>query len=371
MHNKHNPGYYVSVFLSMVTALPAGLLVGYTGIRGDLSLPVIYLLMILSILAALFLQVAIHEAGHLLFGLLTGYTFRSYRIGSLVITRNREGLHFGRFSLSGTLGQCLMGPPDDRSKNPYFLYNAGGVILNLVSAFICVMLFRTASSPALGIFLIINAAYALIMLFSNGIPAYVSGIANDGMNILELHSSPQTLTTFWNTLDTNRYLTEGGRLRDLPDDLFDLREETLHSGSIGASNILQKCAVLIDRHAFAEADELTERVLNADYPLTGNQRNALLLERKYLECLNGNPSPVQDKKLEKLIRAGAKSSPSVIRYLYAKALCENDTASMETLLEDFAKLENTYPFKGEYEGEKELMKAAEEILCPRTETPLI
>ena len=62
--------------------------------------------------AAFVLQTIIHEGGHLVFGLLTGYRFCSFRIFNLMWIRGKEGIRFKRLSLAGTGGQCLMAFPE-------------------------------------------------------------------------------------------------------------------------------------------------------------------------------------------------------------------------------------------------------------------
>ena len=92
-----------------------------------LVIGVVYLLMLLDSV--------LHELGHLLCGLLSGYGFLSFRIGSLMLQRTREGLRFCRMSLAGTAGQCLMSPPELKNgRIPCLLYNMGGVLMGLCTA---------------------------------------------------------------------------------------------------------------------------------------------------------------------------------------------------------------------------------------------
>lgn len=58
------------------------------------------------------LQTILHETGHLIGGLLTGYKFCSFRIGNLQLQRENGALRFRRLKLAGTGGQCLMTPPE-------------------------------------------------------------------------------------------------------------------------------------------------------------------------------------------------------------------------------------------------------------------
>ncbi|MFR1327763.1 MAG: hypothetical protein ACLSCE_16590 [Bacteroides cellulosilyticus] len=56
---------------------------------------------------------------------------------------DKEGgkFRFKRFSISGTGGQCLLSPPDKPYEQmPYFWYNAGGVLMNLLPGIIALIL---------------------------------------------------------------------------------------------------------------------------------------------------------------------------------------------------------------------------------------
>lgn len=82
----------------------------------ELQRPAQYLivlaLMLFIAVLAFQMQVIVHEGGHLLFGLLCGYRFLSFRIGSLMLIKTGEGFRIRRFTLKGTGGQCLMIPPE-------------------------------------------------------------------------------------------------------------------------------------------------------------------------------------------------------------------------------------------------------------------
>lgn len=76
---------------------------------------------------AIILQIIIHEAGHLIGGILTGYKFSSFRIFNFMFIKENDKLKLKKLSLAGTGGQCLMSPPEFiEGKVPYILYNLGG-----------------------------------------------------------------------------------------------------------------------------------------------------------------------------------------------------------------------------------------------------
>lgn len=75
--------------------------------EGDFSLfqfLLIFIFLFFGMAAAIILQIIIHEAGHLVFGLLTGYRFSSFRIGNLMWIKENSKIKLRRLSLTGTAG---------------------------------------------------------------------------------------------------------------------------------------------------------------------------------------------------------------------------------------------------------------------------
>ena len=92
-----------------------------------------YAVLCIWICVSLFLQLIIHETGHLVFGLLSGYRFSSFRIGSFMWMKVNGKLVCKKLTVAGTGGQCLMIPPElQDGKIPVLMYNLGGSIMNLV-----------------------------------------------------------------------------------------------------------------------------------------------------------------------------------------------------------------------------------------------
>lgn len=69
------------------------------------------LLAILILLFSIFLQVLLHEGGHLVCGLATGYRFVSFRIFNLTFIRKDGKLCIKRFSIAGTGGNAYLHHP--------------------------------------------------------------------------------------------------------------------------------------------------------------------------------------------------------------------------------------------------------------------
>ena len=138
MAKRRNAGAWAMAALFIIAGMVCGLLAGsyfYAQWEKELTLNV-FLLDIIIFLAiiylAVFLQVIIHELGHLACGLLTHYRFSSFRAGWFALIRDKGKFKLKLFKMPGTMGQCLMVPPDmENGQFPFVLYNLGGVLLTL------------------------------------------------------------------------------------------------------------------------------------------------------------------------------------------------------------------------------------------------
>ena len=68
-----------------------------------------FLELILLMYIVYMVNVIIHEGGHLIFGLMTGYKFNSFRIFSVILIKQNGKLKIKNISLAGTGGHgiCL------------------------------------------------------------------------------------------------------------------------------------------------------------------------------------------------------------------------------------------------------------------------
>lgn len=320
--------------------------------------------MILVLYALLFLQIVVHEGGHLIFGLLSGYRFLSFRVGSFMWIKLEGKLRFKRLSLAGTGGQCLMDPPDMvDGKLPVVLYNLGGSILNLISALLCAGLFVLTQDLAFWpiVFLmaaLIGVIYALI----NGIPLRMGAVDNDGHNALSLGKDPAALRSFWIQMKMAALQAQGVRLKDMPEEWFELPEEEGMKNSLVAVLAVFRCNRLMEEHKFQAAREEMTKLVSGENALMGIYQNLLTCDLIYCECLFEN----RPDRLERMLTKGQKKFmknmkkfPSVLRTQYAYALLgEGDQAKAEKIRKEFEKVGKSYPYPIEWEGERELMDLA-------------
>ncbi|MBQ8315121.1 MAG: hypothetical protein IJX95_05205 [Lachnospiraceae bacterium] len=166
------------------------------------------------------LHTIIHEGGHLIFGLLTGYRFLSFRVLSFTIIKKDGKLMRKKIKVPGTLGQCLMYPPEWKEDGdyPYVWYNLGGGLLNLVFCALSVPLFFIHSplaAWAAGVFIFTGVLFGI----SNLLPMSV-GIPNDGKNCLLCAKERENQKAFYAQLKTNAMLSDGAMLTDIPEELL-------------------------------------------------------------------------------------------------------------------------------------------------------
>ena len=323
-----------------------------------------YGLWMLFLIAAFFVQIVIHEGGHLVFGLLSGYRFMSFRAGRLVIVRENGKTVFRKQNVAGTGGQCLMAPPPYNGGNyPYLLYNFGGVILNLCTVplgIVLFLVFRNVSAVRTFFFesAVIGFFYALI----NGIPMKTAAVPNDGYNACHIGDSEAARRSFWTQLQMTGHLYGGARLRDVPEELFFLPDEDETKNLLSASAAAVYESRLLDEHRLEEANALCRRLLDGKANLAGIHRNLLFCDRITTDLLLGNGAvtagTMKDKETADMMKS-MQNSNTVLRTKYIAALlAEGDAAQAEKWKDQFEKVAAGYPAAGETQGDRELMQMA-------------
>ncbi len=323
-------------------------------------------LLFAGLYVAIFLQIILHEAGHLLFGRLTGYRFSSFRIGSLMWIKEDGRLCFRRLSVAGTGGQCLMAPPDMvDGKIPFVLYNLGGSLVNLLSAALFTGLyFGCRRIPIVSVLLLMLAVIGVAFAFVNGIPMRLGVVDNDGYNALALGKNSEALRSFWLQMKINEQIVKGVRIKDMPDQWFYVPAAESMKNSMVAVMGVFACNRFMDAMEFDRADQQMGELLRMETGIIGLHRSLLVVDRIYCELVRENRAEVLGEMLDrqqKKFMKSMKNFPSVLRTEYAYALlAEKDMAKAAAIRERFDKNARTYPHPSEIAGERELMVYAEQ-----------
>ncbi len=357
---------FFAIFLSAAFLL--GVLIGIFGYgNGSGSFYVIGMLMYFM---TFYLQIIIHECGHMVFGLMTGYKFRSIRFGSIMIVSIEGKLRFKRYSLAGTGGQCLMSPPDlVDGRMPYVLYNLGGSFLNLIFAAIFLVLGLTVNVPYLDLFFLMNAIWGLSTALQNGIPLELQ-VPNDGSNTVALSKSKTALRGFWLSMKTVEALGDNKRLGTMPEEWFEVYEGDDLTQPLATHIIVAKCDRLLDLHRFDEAKrELVFLLDSSEYSISDVVRMVLTDNLICCEAFTENRPETYERfltptyhKLEKAL----VNNIGAIRTTYVRSLLiDHDTEKASKALIAFDKLKKTYPYPSDYELESELMAIADKLANER------
>lgn len=318
--------------------------------------------LVVSLMLSLYLQVILHEAGHMVFGLLTGYRFVSFRIGSRMIQVENGRLCRRQYSLSGTGGQCLMAPPEmTDGKMPYKLYNMGGVLANLLTGLLAAGLAATnrdvwTLKALFDMLCFVGVGSALL----NGIPMQVQGMPNDGANEVEMGRNPAAQRALWVQLSVNARQVQGVPLREMPEEWFALPAEGLDNGMIAPLAVLH-ANYLMDQQRFAEMAQAIDALEAQDTAILPMHRNMLLCDRLTCALLTGeDAAPWLQRWNEKamlLFRQQMRGFLSVLRTEYAAALlAERDREKARQIKKQFEWRTGNYPYVSEVTSERALLE---------------
>ena len=288
------------------------------------------LLAILILLFSIFLQVLLHESGHLVCGLATGYRFVSFRIFNLTFIRKDGKLCIKRFSLAGTGGQCLLTPPERPLEDiPTTLYN-----LSLIG---------------------------ILLAGMNGIPMKMGGIGNDADNmrlLLKDSKSKQALVT---QLRINALVQEGMRPKDMPAEWFSQTEDINYKDALQVTIALMSASRLLDCEEWEAAYNAFEKIMSHRHEVIG-----LLIKENACELLftalvtkrTARAEELYTDELDTYIRQYKDVTSSKQRLLCALALYrDKDTAKAKEIYEATCQRKNKYLMQGEVSSDIALMKS--------------
>lgn len=217
--------------------------------------PYVFSLTLLSICVFVWIQLVLHEAGHLFFGWATGYRFLSYRIFSSVILRENGQLVFKRQAINEAVAQCLMVPDKEWDPNdyPYKLYLSGGIIFNAIFSLSALFLLTNENVPVVQILLF--SGIGLFLAFSNGIPKGM----NDGAVLKKCNRHPGYRRMMYHQLRTVYYLTESRPLNALPEESFEQSEEVALSDPFSLYVMRLEYYKYLEQSQFKQAREVLEK----------------------------------------------------------------------------------------------------------------
>lgn len=270
------------------------------------------------------LLVLIHEGGHLVCGLLSGYRFVSFRVFNLTFIRENGKLHVKRFSIAGTGGQCLLCPPDlPLEKIPTAWYNAGGVLANLLVLLLVLPLYFFDISPLLTAFLSIFVFTDLFLLVTNGIPMTIGGLGNDAYNALMLRKNLQSKRGLMIQLRSNALIQSGVRPKDMPAEWFESEGPVDYANALEAAVPMMYASRLVDEEKWDDAYNCFAELYTHKEDIMPLYVNEIACELAFCALVTGRieqAGELLDDSLMKYIESCRKSMSSKERLLCAVEL---------------------------------------------------
>lgn len=323
-----------------------------------------FMIFMVLVVISYIIQIIIHELGHLIFGILSGYKFVSFRIFSFMWIKKGDTINFKRYSLVGTAGQCLMSLPENTEDTPpVLLHNLGGGLMNFISAcFFGTLWFIIPQIPIISIFLLLLTAMGLFNMLINCIPFDLGIIVNDGYNAFFLKKNEDAMHSFIIQLSVNKLISQDVSLKDMPEEWFIFPEEKTLQNSLSSVLATLCYNKLLVEHRFDEARIQMERLRGSDVNLMGIHSNLLINDLIYCELIGERRAvkvmELLTPKQKKAMRSMA-TNISVIRTEYTYALLyETDEKKAEIIKKRFEKIASKYPYLGEIADERELMDIA-------------
>lgn len=317
---------------------------------------------ILSVLAGLYVHTIVHELGHLVFGMLTDYRFTSFRIGSVMLLRERGKLVLRRHSLPGTAGQCLMAPPPlVDGKMPVVLFNLGGCIANLVFSAMCVLFASIAEYGSVWEYVwVVVMLCGVLTAVTNGVPSGGS-VTNDGANAKSLLHDEAARRAWWIQLEYNHRQAQGALLTGMPAEWFEMpAPEQMNNHTIAFLAVMRADRILAEGRV-EEADRLMESLIAGDSAVLPLHRWLLQMERVWIELMGANRPEAVEKLLTEDVKKLMKAMPrypAVIRTEYALAMLhQKDAKAAERCLKRFEKAAKRYAYRFQLDQERRLLEA--------------
>jgi len=313
---------------------------------------------------AIYAQLILHEAGHLVCGLASGYRFSSFRVGSLMLFKDGDRLKFKTLSIAGTGGQCLMLPPkSDDGRIPFRSLSAGRRAheLHHKRDFCRFCNVVTSGSSILSLLSGALALTGLAVGLMNAIPLHLALLDNDGSTVRLLKKDPQAVLAFSQMMRIHGQIASGLRLKEMPEDWFQTPVSANTANTLIATIEVYRCNRLLDEQQFSQAAESIRALFASGAAIAGIHRGLLVCDLAYCALLSDHPdeaTALLDEQQLKFMKS-MQRFPSVLRTQYALAILhEQDAALAAKIQTTFDRMAKRYPYASDITSEQELVCAA-------------
>lgn len=314
-------------------------------------------------------HIIVHEFGHLVTGLLTGYRFVSFRVGKSMLVKENGKLAAKKMTLKDTGGQCLMCPPPSRPEEMEDTwYLLGGPLANMVIASLFMYLYSifTYTLTTYLVFFLGGVA-GLISCIVNLFPMKAGGMVNDGYNIFITGRNAHAKAAFYYCLTANAQMSEAEQLSDISGELLTGIKEFSYEDitNVGEGNLYSLCSLIyLAEGDYEAAKECSRRLFETEGVLELFKLEAqcdLLYHELIGACRQEEIEKLYTKELKKYIHQ-TSGYPTRKMLMFAYYHCyKRDELQATRELCDLKALKDVYPVRFEYAAalkEVERLKAA-------------
>ena len=268
---------------------------------------------LLFVYVATMLHVYIHEAGHLVFGLLTGYRFSKFTIFSFIFKPI---------------------PPEwkDGEKYPYVWYCLGGVVFNVIASLLAVLLF-SLHIPLVSWITAVFIFIGVLMAICRVVPLLFESEL-EGTTLRLCKQSRENQKNLYMQMKITALKREGVALKDMPEEFFAVEADE-------KMNPLNCHLALLKYYRYIQTGEgekarewLKAMEQQMDY-LSYEDVQALDMERLFL-CLKDGGSIEEIAAYYSLLETSVMKSKRLsnlrVRYAYHVLLTEEEREKIEWLV---------------------------------------
>lgn len=313
-----------------------------------------------SFVVSLFALIMLHEAGHLVGGLMSGYRFVSFRVFNYTFIKVDGRLRVKKFAIAGTGGQCLLAPPDVTDEAaPVTAYNLGGLAANVLVLSLLPLLWLDLN-PFLMEFLVIFLLTDVVMLIINGIPMSAGGVGNDAYNQRLLGRSQLSRRGLLTQLRANALIQNGVRPKDMPADWFAVPAQVDYANALEVALPIMSASRLMDAGHMEESYRGFSDLYGHRKEIMALYVKEIACELAFLAMVTGREDEARrllDGELMKYVGQYRRMMSSKERLLCAKALfLDNDRPEAERIYAELDARKDAYLLQGEVRSDLALMR---------------
>ena len=281
--------YYISILLigSIMVSHIIGILVSLHK-ASNVNILLMIFVLIISLVVSYYCHIIVHELGHIIMGKLTGYHFHSYRIFSIMILKEDGKWKIKKYAAPGSLGQAIMIPPEKKEgKYPWFLYNAGGGLINIILGLMVLVIYIFAPDLPVIIDVVLYSFFMIGILlgFMNLFPLPFTLMMNDGSCMVTLHKDEIARDCFYKQLYTVGQLAQNKSYKDMPLEYYQLPEGANYENLLISSRKIHELEYYYDIEDYSSAIKLLNETVYIPGIAKG-LRLSLELERLFFECMH-------------------------------------------------------------------------------------